>query len=440
MIVTLTASESGLTFPETVTILAGETSATFGVTPVNDSVAEGNRTIAVIADADLHTTGSADVTVIEDEPIVTVTAASDFVLEDAGTVELTVSRNTDTTDALEVTLTSSDDQVVTVAGTATIPAGSDSVTIQATVVDDATAESVQLATVTGTATGLVDGSVEIAVNDDDADHNIQVSRAADTVQSNGTLITRDASQVLELATTPGASVQVDTDGDGNFNDASGTADASGRFFFTTTLTNTVGNRGANTVSFRSTDGSNNVANLDANVHLAVGGVVRFESNQGSYDVELLDEDAPITVANFKNYFDRYNDLIIHRSRDNFVIQGGAVTVDSDDNLSRVATDDAITNEFSSANSNLRGTLSMALLGGQPDSGTSQWFVNVVDNIFLDGAQHTVFGRVIGDGMDVVDAINDLEIFDIRDQVGFLVPGQRNAVDQLWSSPDGDRFR
>lgn len=419
--VTITASANGLTFPETVTIPAGEASVGFGLTPVNDSEPEGNRTISVSVDADLHSAASADVTVIEDEPIVTITAASTLVLEDAGTVELAISRNTDTTDALNVTLTSSDDQVISIAGSVTIPAGEDSVTIQATIEDDATAESVQLATITGIATDHSDGSVEIAVNDDDSDHSIEVVRAASTVQSNGTLITRDAAQVLELATTPGASIEIDTDGDGNFNDASGTADANGQFFFTTTLTNTAGNRGANTISFRSTDASTNTADLDANVHLAVGSVVRFESNQGNYDVELLDEDAPITVENFKNYFDRYNDLIIHRSPDNFVIQGGTVTVDSDGILGRVATDDQITNEFNSANSNLRGTLSMALLGGQPNSGTSQWFVNVVDNIFLDGAQHTVFGRVIGDGMDVVDAINNIDIFDIRDQVGFSFP-------------------
>ena len=58
---------------------------------------------------------------------------------------------------------------------------------------------------------------------------------------------------------------------------------------------------------------------------------------------------------------------------------------------------------------------MAQLGGQPNSGTSQWFVNVVDNSTnLDAAQHTVFGVVIGSGMQVVDAINSLSVFDLSD--------------------------
>ena len=146
-------------------------------------------------------------------------------------------------------------------------------------------------------------------------------------------------------------------------------------------------------------------------------MVRFSSNVGFYDVELLDDVAPITVANFLNYQDRFVDSVIHRAPANFVIQGGGFTVDDGGSIQSVNTDPPIQNEFNPDNSNIRGTLSMALLGGQPNSGTSGWFVNTVDNSFLDGAQHTVFGRVIADGLEVVDAIQALDIFNLTSLPG-----------------------
>jgi len=235
------------------------------------------------------------------------------------------------------------------------------------------------------------------------------------VQSNGTLLTDTAQFVIEGTTTAGATVAIDADDDGEFDDGTAVADATGLFSITTTLTHTDANNGANQITVKATDALNREVEEEIDVHYAIGTVSRFVTSQGTFDVELLDADAPITVQNFLNYDDRYTNSIIHRSSfsqsgGDFVIQGGGFVLDP--NLQPITTDAAIQNEFNAANSNVRGTLSMAL-GASPQSGTSQWFFNTVDNSFLDANQHTVFGRVIGTGMTVVDAIHDLDTFDLR---------------------------
>ena len=134
--------------------------------------------------------------------------------------------------------------------------------------------------------------------------------------------------------------------------------------------------------------------------------VRFATNVGEFDVELFDEVAPNTVSNFLNYVTRgdYVDSIVHRSIAEFVIQGGGYYAD----FSPVPTDPPVANEFFA--SNLRGTLAMAKISGDPDSATSQWFINLVDNPFLDtqNGGFTVFGQVVGAGMLTVDQIAALD--------------------------------
>jgi cyclophilin family peptidyl-prolyl cis-trans isomerase len=134
---------------------------------------------------------------------------------------------------------------------------------------------------------------------------------------------------------------------------------------------------------------------------------------GDFDLELLEDTAPATVENFLNYVSDgdYVDMFFHRSVPGFVVQGGGFTFDAAQGQPvPVPTDPPIANEFNV--SNTRGTVAMARLGGQPDSATSQWFVNLVDNTALDGVDggFTVFARVLGDGMAVVDAIAALDIF------------------------------
>jgi peptidyl-prolyl cis-trans isomerase A (cyclophilin A) len=105
---------------------------------------------------------------------------------------------------------------------------------------------------------------------------------------------------------------------------------------------------------------------------------------------------------------RYDNVVIHRSILGFVIQGGLLSIDDQQNtVSRIITDPNIVNEFSI--SNTRGTIAMARVGGQVNSANSQWFINAGNNSSLDSVDggFTVFGRVLDDGMDVVDAINAL---------------------------------
>jgi peptidyl-prolyl cis-trans isomerase A (cyclophilin A) len=138
-------------------------------------------------------------------------------------------------------------------------------------------------------------------------------------------------------------------------------------------------------------------------------MARIETSRGPIDIELLDADAPLNVTNFLNYVRKgaYNNTIVHRSVPGFVIQLGGYALPS---FTHIATDPAVKNEFSLSRSNLRGTVAMAKLGGNPDSATSEWFVNLGNNSAnLDGQNggFTVFGRVTPTSMAVVDVIAGL---------------------------------
>ena len=140
---------------------------------------------------------------------------------------------------------------------------------------------------------------------------------------------------------------------------------------------------------------------------------------GEVYIQLFDEATPLTVANFLNYIEnsagerRYEGTFLHRSKDNFVIQGGGYKYDpqsgtfSLSSAQHIDTDNPVKNEFDVSRSNLRGTVAMAKLGGNPDSATSEWFFNLTDNSAnLDNQNggFTVFGQVLGSGMDVIDSI------------------------------------
>lgn len=140
--------------------------------------------------------------------------------------------------------------------------------------------------------------------------------------------------------------------------------------------------------------------------LAQAQVVRIETNQGLIRAQLDAEKSPKTVANFIAYAKagHYNGTIFHRVIADFMIQGGGFTKD----MVQKATKPPIPLEANNGRSNLRGTLAMARTG-DPNSATSQFFINVVDNNFLDavnsrdGFGYAVFGEVI-EGMEVVDKI------------------------------------
>jgi peptidyl-prolyl cis-trans isomerase A (cyclophilin A) len=143
---------------------------------------------------------------------------------------------------------------------------------------------------------------------------------------------------------------------------------------------------------------------------------------GDFEVNLFDTTTPGTVANFLNYVNNgaYSNSVLHRSVPGFVVQGGGFTFDLATPLDNISTNSPVANE--PVFSNVRGTIAMAKLGGDPDSATSQWFFNLGNNAAnLDGQNggFTVFGQVVGDGMDVVDAIAALPRFAFAAPLGEL---------------------
>ena len=145
-------------------------------------------------------------------------------------------------------------------------------------------------------------------------------------------------------------------------------------------------------------------------------IASISSSLGNFDIELFDDSAPLTVANFIRYAEsgRYDGTVIHRSVPDFVIQGGWLTYESESNsLIPIETDSAILNEFRL--SNIRGTVAMAKVGGDPNSATSQWFINLSDNsknLDNQNGGFTVFGRVIGNGLALADEISSLRTYTV----------------------------
>lgn len=133
-------------------------------------------------------------------------------------------------------------------------------------------------------------------------------------------------------------------------------------------------------------------------------MITIVTNHGDIVVELFEETAPKSSENFKQYVADgfYAETVFHRVIPNFMIQGGGMTAD----MNRKETRAPIKNEAANGEKNLRGTLAMARTG-EVDSATSQFFINLKDNAFLDHGDrdygYAVFGRVT-DGMEVVDAI------------------------------------
>jgi peptidyl-prolyl cis-trans isomerase A (cyclophilin A) len=133
--------------------------------------------------------------------------------------------------------------------------------------------------------------------------------------------------------------------------------------------------------------------------------VLMKTSMGDIVLELNNEKAPISTQNFLNYVDNkyYDNTVFHRVIPGFMIQGGGFTPE----LEQKPTSKTIKNEWQNGLKNVKGSIAMARIGERPDSATSQFFINTVDNPVLDrpndGAGYAVFGRVVS-GMDVVQKI------------------------------------
>ena len=137
-------------------------------------------------------------------------------------------------------------------------------------------------------------------------------------------------------------------------------------------------------------------------------MIILHTNKGDIKIELDFDKAPVTAKNFEQYVKDgfYDGVIFHRVIKGFMIQGGGFTAD----LAQKATDKAINNEADNGLKNTVGTIAMARTG-DPNSATSQFFINTADNAFLDfknktpqGYGYAVFGKVTS-GMDVVQQIS-----------------------------------
>ena len=151
-------------------------------------------------------------------------------------------------------------------------------------------------------------------------------------------------------------------------------------------------------------------------------IVQFQTVLGDFEVNLFDKTTPKTVENFLAYVNAnaYKNTIIHRSMPNFVVQGGGFKYAGKLPLVAIPQNAKVVNE--PVYSNLRGTIAMAKLEGQPNSATNQWFINLDDRnatnkdhgYVLDNNNggFTVFGQVMGNGMAIVDAIAALNRFNM----------------------------
>lgn len=150
--------------------------------------------------------------------------------------------------------------------------------------------------------------------------------------------------------------------------------------------------------------------LALSIAAAQAQVVRLSTSEGDIRIELDAEKAPKSVANFLQYVKagHYNGTVFHRVIENFMIQGGGFDL----KMVQRPTKPPIPLESRNGLTNVRGTVAMARTS-DPNSATSQFFINVVDNAFLDAANardgngYAVFGKVI-EGMDVADKIRVTE--------------------------------
>jgi cyclophilin family peptidyl-prolyl cis-trans isomerase len=188
--------------------------------------------------------------------------------------------------------------------------------------------------------------------------------------------------------------------------------------------------------------------------IPIGTTVELDFNEGitdstgtfinSIQIGLYDSTAPQTVANFLKYVNsgEYDGTIIHRSVPNFVIQGGGYAIQTSSgtvsSLPAITSFGTVPNEYNADDPNVAGTISMALVGSDINSATSQWFINTADNsASLDPQSFTVFGQVLGNGMELVNAINSLTTQDLNSAYdpNYPADGDNGPFSQVPLTPD-----
>lgn len=152
-----------------------------------------------------------------------------------------------------------------------------------------------------------------------------------------------------------------------------------------------------------------------NINIANATVVEFRTVMGNIQVNLFDDTTPITVENFLDYVNSgaYANSIIHRSVEDFVVQGGGYVYSDALPLDAIPVGLAIQNEPEL--SNVAGTIAMAKVANNPNSATSQFYFNLADNsqnLDVQNGGFTVFGQVLGNGMEILQEIQNLPVFNM----------------------------
>lgn len=273
-----------------------------------------------------------------------------------------------------------------------------------------------------------------------ASPTITLDDASDT-GTKGDFITSVTPVTINGVTEAGASVRlnqtnttVTADGQGKFS-FSGLTLVDGSNSFSVVVTDSLGNTNTRTFTITKNSGpqvEEQLVDIEVPINSAartinlrdsftdvdvVGTIIQFNTSAGPVTAQLLDRDAPLTVANFLRYIDagRFNQSVFHRLVAGFVLQGGGYQFNEDPSrLDEIPDFGQIPNEFGA--SNLRGTIAMAKLGGQPNSASSEFFFNLGNNSAnLDNQNggFTVFGNVTS-GLDVID---QLASFSVSNQGG-----------------------
>ncbi len=412
LVVNLTYSNtSRVSGPATITIPAGGTEATVPLSTIDNLIVDGNIDEDISATAVGFESSQITLRISDNEgATLSLTTTASTVAEDSGTLAGTVTTSVASSAPIVVSMSYQFSSVLTGPAVVVIPAGETSVPVTFTINNGSVTDQNVVSEIFADAFGAVSGMATVTITDADSIALSATANATDAVQSNGTIITRSSMTQVTGATVAGATISIDSDGDGVFDNGTATAGIDGTYSVDVNVTNTSTNHGENRLVVRAVNGPD-LADTAVNVHRAIGTVVHFATNAGAYDVELLDSEAGATVTNFLSYVTSgaYQNMFVHRANAGSAkfMQGGSFKV-TNSQITSVATTGTIDGQFNPANGNVAGTLAMALTAAGPNSGTSGWFVNAIDNsAAFDGGEYTVFGRVIGDGLTVVKQISDL---------------------------------
>lgn len=378
-----------------VTILSGQSSATISVQPMYDANLNEAATLTItLTSESSYSLGSQTSSTLSientDLPVITISAASPNVEENGSADLFTVTRTPtgegDNSQPLTVTYTTSGSAVAgtnysPLIGAVTIPAGQSAAMISLQPIDDDTADD--------------STTLQISLSADNNNYTLGTPSSASVSIDNVDL---SPTSNPALITNPGISAA--------------------------TISNSTATSGSTTNTI-------DLSQIFTNPYLAGDTIVQMQTNQGTIYLELFNSQAPATVTNFLSYVNsgQYNNTLIYRAVQGFVDQTGAdYPVDPNNNpittstpastdlgnINTLSNPPTVENEYNDTRPNVTGTIAMAKQSGDPNSASTEWFINLGDNsenLDNQNGGFTVFGQVVG-GMSVVQAIGNITEYNV----------------------------